>query len=251
MCADLRTDGNYETTSGPRDGPVSLRLSLYCKCVINHILLRCKMPNAARARRDSQKGKKGFSNQKGFTLVEVLIVIAVVAVLASLALPSYRTIIEKRQVTSGAEQISAFLSSAQFEAVKRGEPIVVRYDRNGAGEWCFGLAQQGNEDCNCFAELTGDPDADQGVCTIDGGVANTLTNSQFTYPEVLNAVSQGDEGSFTFDPVRGLLTVPTYDVDFELRSDNETYALHVQVNGTGRVKMCSGQDKAVPGYDPC
>ena len=34
-------------------------------------------------------------------------------------------------------------------------------------------------------------------------------------------------------------------------SENGTYALHVQVIGTGRVKMCSESGKKVPGYEDC
>ncbi|MBT8046834.1 MAG: prepilin-type N-terminal cleavage/methylation domain-containing protein, partial [Gammaproteobacteria bacterium] len=61
------------------------------------------MTSSAQHRKDPQKGKKEFSTTKGFTLIELLIVVAVIAIITSLALPSYRTIIEKRQVTSGAE----------------------------------------------------------------------------------------------------------------------------------------------------
>ena len=73
------------------------------------------MPSQAQTRRDPQKGKKGFSTNKGFTVIELMIGIAVVAIIASLALPSYRAIIEKRQVTSAAEQLTAFLGSMKGE----------------------------------------------------------------------------------------------------------------------------------------
>ena len=86
------------------------------------------MPNSAQTRRDPQKGKNGFSNNKGFTLIELMIAIAVLAIVTSLALPSYRTIIEKRQVTSGAEQFRAFMSSAQFESVRRNQPVAVNFE---------------------------------------------------------------------------------------------------------------------------
>ena len=83
------------------------------------------MPNSAQTRREPQKGKNGFSAQKGFTLIELLIAVAIMAIVASLALPSYRSIVEKRQVTSGAEQLSAFLSAAQTEAIKRNQEVSI------------------------------------------------------------------------------------------------------------------------------
>ena len=203
------------------------------------------MPNRAHSRKDPLKGKKEFSTNKGFTLIELLIVIGVIAILASLALPSYRTIIEKRQVTSGAEQLTAFISAVQFEAVKRGEPLAVRYMRTDAENWCIGVipvipGSTANDPCDCTGNGT--------ACEVDG-VERVLQSTDLNYPKIMNDVT-GD-GAFAFDPVRGLLIEPAKSADFELMSENGTYALHVQVIGTGRVKMCSESGKKVPGYDDC
>jgi prepilin-type N-terminal cleavage/methylation domain-containing protein len=46
--------------------------------------------------RDPQNGKITFSKDKGFTLIELIVVIVVVAIITSFALSSYRTLIEKR-----------------------------------------------------------------------------------------------------------------------------------------------------------
>ena len=55
------------------------------------------MKTFGKTRRDPQKGKKEFSTHKGFTIIELMVVIAVIAIITSFALPSYRTLIEKRQ----------------------------------------------------------------------------------------------------------------------------------------------------------
>jgi type IV fimbrial biogenesis protein FimT len=206
------------------------------------------MPNRAQTRRDPQKGKKGFSKNKGFTLIEVMIVLAVLAVLTSLALPSYRTIIEKRQVTSGAEQIGAFISAVQFEAVKRGSPLAVRYMHSDADTWCIGVTEvlpgsTSNTPCDCTKAA-----GDAAACEVDG-VLRVLQSTDLNYPKIMNDMD-GD-GAFAFDPVRGLLIEPAKSAEFELLSDGSRYALHVQVTGTGRVKMCSESGKKVPGYDVC
>ena len=109
------------------------------------------MPNRAHSRKDPLKGKKEFSKNKGFTLIELFIVLGVVAILTSLALPSYRTILEKRQVTSGAEQLSAFISAVQFEAVKRGEPLAVYYHARTLADWCIGVTPA-DTPCDCRPE---------------------------------------------------------------------------------------------------
>jgi prepilin-type N-terminal cleavage/methylation domain-containing protein len=88
-------------------------------------LLGTEMKTFGQTRRDPQKGKKEFSTNRGFTIIELMVVIAVVAIITSFALPSYRTLIEKRSVTSGAQQISAFFSAAKMEAIKRNEMIAI------------------------------------------------------------------------------------------------------------------------------
>ena len=134
------------------------------------------MPSRAHSRKDPLKGKKEFSTNKGFTLIEVMIVIGVVAILASLALPSYRTILEKRQVTSGAEQISAFISAVQFEAVKRGEPLAVNYLRTDTDTWCLGVTFS-DKQLVIASKLAGDGAA----CEVDSVVAGVF---QSTEPEL-------------------------------------------------------------------
>jgi type IV fimbrial biogenesis protein FimT len=207
------------------------------------------MPSRALNGRDPQKGKIGFSAARGFTFIEMMVVIAVIAIITSLALPSYRTIIEKRQVTSGAEQLGAFLSAVQMEAVKRSENIAVDYTRTDAENWCVGITI-GLTACDCTETDTTQTD----YCQIDGQ-ARIFNETNLNYPGVMNAMN-GD-GEFVFDPARGLVYndsgLAAYDsAEMELLSEDGTYSLNVQISATGRVKYCSDSaDKQVPGYDVC
>ncbi|MCH8227528.1 MAG: prepilin-type N-terminal cleavage/methylation domain-containing protein, partial [Proteobacteria bacterium] len=81
------------------------------------------MLSQTQLRRDPHRKGKGIPASDGFTVIELMLVLVVVGSIVALALPSYSTVLEKRQVTSGAEQLSAFLSTAQLEAVKRNENI--------------------------------------------------------------------------------------------------------------------------------
>lgn len=226
------------------------------------MLLETEMTTFARLRRDPSKGKKEFSKHHGFTVIELMIAIAVLAIITSLALPSYRALIEKRQVTSGAQQLSAFLSSAKMEAVKRNDMIAVYTDVDNA---CAGFyvydpdSPRANCDCTKI-----DPEADN-ACAIDefgdGGLRLHAINETILNKPVkiagINVVGRGD-GLVVFDPIRGMLVfdddVEPLPLELKMLSKQDTYGLNVRVTATGRVTICSDTseaDLAVPGFDEC
>ena len=65
------------------------------------------MPSRALSRRDPQNGKNGFSIARGFTVIEMMIALAVLAIITSLALPSYRALLEKREYSQNTIHASA------------------------------------------------------------------------------------------------------------------------------------------------
>ena len=211
------------------------------------------MPRKTHTGKDPQKGKKEFSTNKGFTVIELLIAVAVLAIITSLALPSYRSIIEKRQVTRGAEQLGAFLGAVQIEAVKRSENITVSYSMTDSETWCVGIIS-GTTPCDCTVT-----DIDTADCKISGEDAiRIIDGNSLSYPGIMNGMSDlSDDGYFVFDPARGLIyaddTLSAYDsAELKLLSDNGTYALNVQLSQTGRIRLCSDiSAKQVPGYDVC
>jgi len=211
------------------------------------------MPTQAPIRRDPRNTGNGISTHHGFTVVELMIAIAVVAIITSLALPSYRTILEKRQVTSGAEQLSAFFSAAPVEAIKHNQFVAVTY-KAVTGGWCLGMRADDDADATCDCEVTDVTAAN--ACAVDGTL-RILNSSTLNYPEVLNTVSVGNDNTIAFDPVRGLAERDgegnPETVKLGLVSDDGSYALDVEVSITGRVKICSNKvaDKDVPGYKEC
>jgi prepilin-type N-terminal cleavage/methylation domain-containing protein len=225
------------------------------------MLLETEMTISERLRRDPQKGKKEFSTHHGFSVIELMIAVAVLAIITSLALPSYRALIEKRQVTSGAQQISAFLSSAKMEAIKRNEMIAVWRDE---ANQCLGYYSfnpdnpRGNCDCTVL-----DPNG-VNACAIDefDDGANmglrVMSNSILNKPVDITAIDLGgDDDLVIFDPIRGMLVegdTVANPLEVKMVSDDETYALNVRLSATGRVTICSdlsGPAIAVPGFDEC
>lgn len=63
---------------------------------------------------------------KGFTAIELMIVVAIVGILAALAGPSFRDLMDGWRVRSAVEEITATFYYARSEAVKRGGQVSVR-----------------------------------------------------------------------------------------------------------------------------
>ena len=80
----------------------------------------------------------------GFTIVELLIIIAVMAVLTSLAVPALGQFILNRSINSQANTFSSILTFARSEAIKRNASVSVCKSANGntcnpQGNWAQGF----------------------------------------------------------------------------------------------------------------
>jgi type IV fimbrial biogenesis protein FimT len=73
------------------------------------------------------------TGQHGFTMTEILIVVAVIGILTSLAAPSFSQLIKSQRMKSMATDINASLSLARSEAVKRNTNVTL--SPTTAGSW--------------------------------------------------------------------------------------------------------------------
>jgi type IV fimbrial biogenesis protein FimT len=62
---------------------------------------------------------------RGFTIVEAMVVIAITAILIGLAAPSMRSLIERNGVSQSLDSMLSSLSFARAEAIKRGVPVTM------------------------------------------------------------------------------------------------------------------------------
>ena len=203
-----------------------------------------------------------MKRNRGFTLVELMIVIAVSAVGLTLAVPSFRDIVERKAVGGAADAAYAQLQLARSQALKRSKAIIVDFNENGTG-WAIGIT---DKMAGCNAEDT----SGTGLCTIDYnndiGVANandvvkrivgadyksiTMTKSTgFADPTIWSgactAATLNDQRA-CFDFVRGLSRTGAFDFT------SANYTLRVQVNQLGHVKVCVPTgEKEIVGYDGC
>ncbi|MFC1720173.1 Tfp pilus assembly protein FimT/FimU [Pseudomonadota bacterium] len=199
------------------------------------------------------------SRYRGFSLVEVMMSVVLVAIGLALALPSYRDMVEKRQVTNGAEQLASFINTAQGIAQRTNRKVTLSYARTGDDQWCIGMAED-DTICNCKTA----PEA----CQI-GSQNFVIDNSHAGDKAMMHSLtSEGD--AYYIDPVRGLflpcdvqegkcndmdfvdLSGKDDPLDIAIRSQSGDFRLSLMVNNTGRVILCSEDSAhAVPGYAVC
>jgi len=181
----------------------------------------------------------------GFTLLELMIVLVIVAIGVALAVPTYQDVTQRRQTTAQAQDLAAFLTYAQSQAVKKNTPISVELKFTSSTNWCIGAAES-LTGCDCTGVDTAN------LCTIDG---TTWTVSSATQAHSsLVAPAPSSDLIFAFDPVRGTMIggdlTPTH--TFDVQSDSGEYKLRVDVAATGRVKVCNpDSSKAVHGFQAC
>lgn len=76
--------------------------------------------------------------QKGFTLIELMIVVAIIGILAAIAIPQYQDYTARSQMTRVYGEISALKTAAEA-AVLQGQEIVSK-DSEGEGEIDLGFS---------------------------------------------------------------------------------------------------------------
>jgi type IV fimbrial biogenesis protein FimT len=74
--------------------------------------------------------------QTGFTLIELMVVVALVAILTMLATPSFVSMIQSNRVSAEVNAFTGDLEFARSEAIKQGVPVSVCASSNGSS--CLG-----------------------------------------------------------------------------------------------------------------
>lgn len=170
---------------------------------------------------------------RGFSLVELMVVIAIVAILAAIAAPSFQSMLQNNRASSAASALRVALSLSRSEAVKRGSDARVTVAANStAGQWSNGWT--------VFADSTG---------TANNGVAPTADSASITRIEVTSArsdVSYGQTGNMNYFSYNGqgrVVTVnggPANRTFWFFSGASDKYCLIISITGRVRTERVNG-----------
>ena len=126
--------------------------------------------------------------QKGFTLIELMIVIAIIGILAAIAIPAYQNYIARAQVPEGPTLLSVLKT-----------PITEQISKDGLVAGCVlpdsGLVTTGEY----VASITATPAVE----------ADTTCDLVATYQDDINDNIQGKTMTYTYTPAAGTWTCAT------------------------------------------
>ncbi len=74
------------------------------------------------------------TNRKGFTLVELMIVVAIIALLATISTPNLFGFLKRTKARDGANAIASYLQNARDQAMSRGEVVLLRVVTTNLGD---------------------------------------------------------------------------------------------------------------------
>ncbi|CDT88422.1 Fimbrial protein precursor [Vibrio coralliirubri] len=75
--------------------------------------------------------KNKRTNQKGFTLIELMIVVAIIGVLSAIAVPAYQNYVTRSEVSSGLATVKSLITPAELFYQENGVAAAATLDQLG------------------------------------------------------------------------------------------------------------------------
>ena len=173
---------------------------------------------------------------KGFTLVEMMVVVAILAIVATVALPDFSAWIANQRLNAKAESLAAGLNVARTEALKRSASVSVAFtSSNGMldGGWNVCPADKAAADGTCAA---GDLiDSRKGENTTDPVDISPAGAFMVTFTSLGTAAAKDVAGD---DRISAL----------DIKSEKTSEIRRVEISTGGRINVCKPN---ATGYGAC
>lgn len=171
-------------------------------------------------------GGTGRRRARGFTLIELVVVIAIAAVLVAVAVPSFREFFDSKRVEGVATELYTDLQYARSEAVSRRADVRVEFASTGYEVWLMKRLDKTEKDVRLKAA------GSKAQESSDWGGASLAEAPAFV----------------AFEPVRGIATTSG---NIVVGSSAGNARLQVSLNTVGRMELCVPSGFAVAGYKSC
>jgi prepilin-type N-terminal cleavage/methylation domain-containing protein len=192
-----------------------------------------------------------MNRNKGFTLLELMIVVAIIGVIMSMAVPAFSDMIERNRLKSAVFSLRDDMQLARTKALKREQvgaamtmtlQVLVSVTAGNAGAWCYGLST-GACDCTQAASAAN--------CNI-----KIISGSGYSTTNITTA------GTIVFDSRRGTAT-PTVAAGNVITFTTANYTAVVSTDtdasgdtipDAGRVVICTpagSSKKGLPTMPDC
>ena len=93
--------------------------------------------------RSKQTAAEKWRHASGFSMVELLVVVAIIMVISGLAIPQITTTLRSYQVTSAASQVADAIKFSRFEAIRRNSAMSFLASWSGV-RWGVGVDSNGD-----------------------------------------------------------------------------------------------------------
>ncbi len=172
---------------------------------------------------------------RGFSLIEIMVVVAIIAILAAVAAPSFQAMLQNNRAQAAASALQVSLNLARSESVRRGSGTVVTVAANTqAGHWENGWT--------VFIDKTADANSSVGL-TADGAngtrleVASSLpsTNTSYGQTGTLDYFSYNGNGRLV--TTTGASANRTF---WFFEGDSKKYCLVISLTGRVRAQTVDG-----------
>jgi type IV fimbrial biogenesis protein FimT len=161
--------------------------------------------------------------QTGFTLLELLVVVAIAGILATLAAPSFNTMLERRRLVSATEAVLSDLRWTRSEGIKRNIRMRLTFNETG-NEWNYSIHPDGTDPID--------------ISTLLKQVSST------NFP---NTGLTSNRSSIVFDNIRGGTGT---NCTVTMTSSPSNFQMQVVISPIGRIRTCA-VGASLGGYEVC